>query len=161
MTGFHTDTGERLVHVCDEHWIKYIAPASVSLFLFAVSALLFALAGISAHHYMLLSHATFISALLLFLLTFHWLFVVLLSEALDRIIITNKRLLLIQYRLIFHEDILEISFDKMKTVEARKHGFIQNLFHYGTLIFETNKASVRLVPHPNRVARIIQEAMAG
>ena len=161
MTTTHTDTGEHLLHVTDEHWVKYIVPATVTFFLVCISVLLFLLAGYTAHHYVWLTNISFIAALLLFLLTFHWFFLVILSEAMDRIIVTNKRLLRIQYRMIFHEDILEISFDKMKTVEAKKRGLFQNLLHYGTLIFEVNKASIHLVPHPNQLARIIQDAMAG
>lgn len=151
--------GETLITVACEHWIKFILPAFLSALLFLISFLLFFLSGLSAHHYMWLSHATFIAALFLFLLTFHWFFTALLSDSLDRIIVTNKRLLRLNYRLIFHEDILEISFDKMKTVDARKEGFLQNLLHYGTLTFESKLASIGLVPHPNRMARVIQDAM--
>ena len=159
MAHIKPEHGEHVVQVTDEHWIKYLAPVLVSIFLFGISLLLFVFAGMSAHHYMWLSHGTYVAALLLFLITLHWFFMVLLSEALDKIIITNRRLLRIRLRLILDEDILEISFEKMKTVDARKHGFIQNLLHYGTLYFETKLAAVQLVPHPNRVAKIIQEAM--
>ena len=159
MASTNTEYGERVVKVTDEHWVKYVLPAVIALFLFAIAFLLFVLAGISAHHYMWLSHGTYLTALLLFLITLHWFFMTLLSESLDKIIITNRRLLRVQYRLIFHEDILEVSFEKMKTVDAQKHGLMQNLLHYGTLYFETKLAAVPLVPHPNRIAKIIQEAM--
>lgn len=159
MSSLPPDRGEHVVKVTDEHWIKYVVPVTISLFLFVIALLLFMLAGITAHHYAFLSAGTFIAALFLFLVTLHWFFMVLLSESLDKIIITNKRLMRVQYRLIFHEDILEISFEKMKTVDARKHGILQNLLHYGTLYFETKLAAVPLIPHPNRIARIIQEAM--
>lgn len=151
--------GERVVAVSNEHWVKYVVPVTISVFLFAISFLLFILAGLSAHHYMWLSHTTFIAGLFLFLLTLHWLFMMLLSESLDRIIITNRRLIRLQYRLIFHEDILEVSFEKMKTVDAQKQGLLQNLLHYGTLVFESKLASIPLIPHPNRIAKVIQEAM--
>lgn len=159
MTSTNSEHGEHVVKVTDEHWVKYVAPVLISIFLFAISFLLFTVAGITAHHYLWLSHASYIAALLLFLVTHHWFFMLLLSESLDKIIITNRRLLRVQYRLIFHEDILEVSFEKMKTVDARKHGLLQNLLHYGTLIFEVNKASIPLVPHPNRIAKIIQDEM--
>ena len=159
MSAMNIASGEHVVKVTNEHWMKYVLPAVIALFLFAIAFLLFVLAGISAHHYMWLSHATYLGALLLFLITLHWFFMMLLSESLDKIIITNRRLLRVQYRLIFHEDILEVSFEKMKTVDARKQGLIQKLLHYGTLYFETKLAAVPLVPHPNRIAKIIQEAM--
>ncbi len=159
MTAGTFEHGEHVVRVTDEHWVKYVAPVLISILLFAIAFLLFVLAGITAHHYALLSGTAYIAALLLFLITHHWFFMVLLSESLDKIIITNRRLMRVQYRLIFHEDILEVSFEKMKTVEARKRGFIQNLLHYGTLYFETKLAAVPLVPHPNRIAKVIQEVM--
>ena len=160
MISLHAEPGrEHVVKVTDEHWVKYIMPALISVFLFAIAALLFLLAGFTAHHSVWLSHAAYIAALVLFLVTLHWLFMVLLSESLDKIIITNRRLLRVQYRLIFHEDILEVSFEKMKTVDAKKHGILQNLLHYGTLVFEVNKAAISLVPYPNRVAKVIQDAM--
>lgn len=159
MATVNVEYGERVVKVTDEHWVKYVVPVLISSFLFAIAFFLFFLAGFTAHHYAWLSRFAYIAGLILLLLTHHWLFMVLLSESLDKIIITNRRLLRVQYRLIFHEDILEISFDKMKTVDARKHGLIQNLLHYGTLYFETKLASVPLIPHPNRIAKIIQEAI--
>jgi hypothetical protein len=159
MTSTTNEHGEHVIKVTDEHWVKYVAPVLIAIFLFAISFLLFLLAGITAHHYMWLSHTAYVAALLLFLITLHWFFMVLLSESLSKIIITNRRLLRLDYRLIFHEDILEISFEKMKTVDVRKHGLLQNLLHYGTLYFETKLASVPFIPHPNRIAKIIQEAM--
>ncbi len=151
--------GEHVVTVTDQHWIKYVIPMTIAFFLFAVVLLLFVLAGITAHHYMWLSYTTFIIALVLFLFMLHWFFMVLLSEAMDRIIITNKRLIRTQYSLLFREDILEISFEKMKTVDAQKTGILQNVLHYGTLVFESKLATIPLVPHPNRVAKTIQEIM--
>lgn len=151
--------GEHVMMVTDQHWVKYVIPVTVAVFLFITVLLLFLLAGISAHHYEWLSVITYIIALILFLFTTHWFFIVLLSEALDRIIITNKRLIRTQYSLLFREDILEISFEKMKTVDAQKKGILQNIFHYGTLVFESKLASIPLVPHPNRVAKTIQAIM--
>ncbi len=142
MTTEQSNVGETLVSVVNEHWIKYVFPVVMYVLLLGISLLLFILAGITAHHYMWLSHVTFVAGLLLFLLTHHWFFMVLLSESLDRIIITNRRLIRLQYRLILHEDVLEVSFEKMKTVNAQKEGFLQNVLNYGSLLFENNKAIV-------------------
>ncbi len=160
MQHSHIQDGEQLVMITDEHWIKLILPVSISILLLSVSFLLFILAGISAHHYMWLSHVTLLAAMILFLMAHHWFFMMLLSEQLDSIIITNKRLLRLKYRLLIQEDNLEVSFQKMKTVDVVKKGFLQNILHYGTLVFETKLASVSYIPHPNDVAKTIQEAMA-
>lgn len=155
-----TERGERLVTITEEHWIRFVAPVLLAAMLLLISLLLFALAGLSAHHYMWLSHVTFVAGMLLFVFTLHWFFMILLGDALDCIIITDKRLLRMQFRPLFHDEVFEISFEKMKTVDARKVGFLQNVLRYGTLYFETKLASVPYVRHPNRVAKIIQETMA-
>lgn len=154
-----TEHGERLVEKTDEHWVRFVWPVVLATLLLGTSFLLFALAGLSAHHYMWLSHLTFACAALLFLFTQHWLFMMLLGDSLDCIIITNKRLIRIHVVPLFVEDILEISFEKMKTVDAVKNGFLQNVLRYGTLVFETKLATVPYVRHPNRVAKVIQHAM--
>lgn len=159
MTHTHAQDGEHLVHVINEHWVKYIIPVLIAVFLFAVGILLFVLAGITAHHNMWLSHGAYVAALIVFLATTHWLFMMILSETLERIIITNRRLMRMHYKMLFDEDVLEISFQKMKTVDSKKHGLIQNILQYGTIYFETKLAAIPFVPHPNRVAGIIQEAM--
>lgn len=156
-----TEHGERLVTITDEHWIRFIGPVVIAAMLLLVSLLLFVLAGLSSHHYMWLSHVTFIAGMLLFTFTLHWFFMILIGDSLDCIIITNRRLLRMQYRPLFHDDVLEISFVKMKTVDAQKIGFLQNVLRYGTLYFETKLASVPYVRHPNHVAKIIQATMNG
>lgn len=149
---------ERLLQVLKEHWIKYVAPTLVFLLLLAISTLLFFLAGLSAHHYMWVSHFTFLGALLLFLLSQHWFFIFLLSESADCIIVTNRRVIHLKTRLFFQDDLKEIAFEKLKFVHAKKEGILQNILRYGTLSFE-GKASVPYVPHPNRVAQQIEQAM--
>lgn len=159
MASTPSANGERIIMVQGEHWLKYVAPTALYLLLAGTAVLLFMLAELSVHHYMWLSHVTFIAGLTLFLFVHHWYFIVLLSEELDGVIVTNRRLLHIRYRMLFHEDITEVSIEKMKSVEAMKSGFLQNLLGYGTLTFEGTKARVTLVPHPNRVAHTIQDAV--
>ncbi len=151
--------GERLVALTHEHWIKFVAPCVIASLLTIIALLLYLLAGTTSHHYMWLSHITLLAGTALLLFTHHWFFMTCLGDSLDSIIVTNRRLVRMQYTLLFQEDILEISFEKMKTVDARKQGILQNLLHYGTLFFETKLATIPLVPHPNRLARIIQDAM--
>jgi hypothetical protein len=57
------------VAVTDEHWVKYVIPSIIALFLFTITGIIFVLAGMTAHHYVWLSHAAYMAALLLFLLT--------------------------------------------------------------------------------------------
>lgn len=158
MANGTTKSGERLIHVINEHWIKYVFPVFVYTTLIGISLLLFVLAGISAHHYMWVSHLTFIAALSLVLLTHHWFFLRLLGDAIDCIVITNQRSIYFETRLLLHDSMRENSFDKMRTVEAYKEGLLQNIFHYGTLKFQGG-IDIPLVPHPHRMAKEIEQAM--
>jgi len=154
----HTRNGEKIIRTVGEHWIKYVFPVFVFIFLLGISVLLFLLAGLTAHHSMWLSHVSFLLALGLFFITHHWFFVMLLSESVTRIVVTNHRIVRLRERLFFEEEMLEVSFEKMKTVEAQKHGLLQNILRYGTLRFETG-TKIPLVPHPNNIAKDIEQAM--
>lgn len=149
---------ERLVRVVQEHWMKYMLPLTVYVLLMAISILLFFFAGLSVHHYMWLSHVTFFVALMLMLVSHHWFFAVLLSENLGAIIITDHRVIHVEIKLFVEERMHEFSFEKMKFVQAKKEGILQNLLRYGTIVFEKG-GPIPLVPHPNGVARDIERLM--
>ncbi len=150
--------GEKLIVCIHDHWIKFVVPVLIYLLLTAASMLIFWLAGVSAHHYVWLTNVAYIAALLLFLMAHHWFFAALLSESNEHIVVTTKRVIHMQTRLFFYEDMNEFAFEKMKTVEARKEGLLQNVLRYGSLVFEKSFV-VHLVPHPNRVVRDIEQAM--
>lgn len=150
--------GEKLIRTAREHWIKYVFPVFIYIMLLGTSTLLFFLAGLTAHHVMWLSHIAFLMALGLFFITHHWFFVMLLSESMTHIIVTNHRLVRLRERLFFQEEMLEVSFEKMKSVSARKNGLLQTILRYGTLSFEGG-TKIPLVPHPNSIAKDIEQAM--
>ncbi len=158
MTSTTNPTGEHLIRIIGEHWIRFVYPVFVYVLLLSISLLLFVLAGFSAEHVMWLSHITFVAGLVLLLLTHHWFFLRLLSEAIDCIVLTNQRSIHFDTHLLFHDDMQENSFDKMRTVEAYHKGLLQNIFHYGTLRFQGG-TDIPMVPHPHRVAKEIEQAM--
>lgn len=151
-------TGEELIRMSSEHWIKYVRPLFVYLLLCGMSLLLFVLAGVTAYHQVWISYATFLAALSVFMFAHHWLFVLVLGESMSHILVTNHRLIRIHESLFRDGEILEVSFDKMKTVEAKTHGLVQSLLRYGTLKFESG-AKLSYVSHPGSVARDIEQAM--
>jgi len=153
-----SDSGEKIIRVVSEHWIKYVLLCFICIVLLSASALLFLLAGYTAHHNMWLSHVSFVVALLLFLVTHHWFFLSLLGESTAHIVVTNRRVIWMRERLFLHEQMMEYAYEKMKTVEAYKEGILQTILRYGSLKFESG-AGIPLVPHPNSVAKDIEQAM--
>jgi hypothetical protein len=149
----------------DTHWIKYVFPTFSYL-----TALLLLLAG-----FRLCPDITAISrpagwgffVLLTFLLSaiHHWYFHKILSEGMIDVIITNKRLIFLEDILWFKDDMGEVDLIRIKGVEAHKEGFLQNVFQYGTLWFDTGGSdmksgrTVKLVPHPHRKAKMIEEIL--
>jgi hypothetical protein len=149
---------EQLLRVLHEHWVKYIVPFFVAILLFGLSGLLFILAALSNHHSNVLAALAYMGSLSLLIFALHWFFIFLLSEASAHIIITNHRVVHLRARLFVRDDILNISYEKMKHIRAEKRGLLQNILRYGSLNFEGG-ATVHLVPHPNKAARDIEQAM--
>lgn len=147
------------------HWIKYVGPGVLFALLIGTSVLLFSLAGMSAHHEETLSHLSFFAALVLMLITHHWFFHRILSEAMVDILITSKRVISMRDSLFFREDMHEFKLEHIRAVEAQEHGVIQNIFHYGTLWFDTggsgmdSVACIIQVPHPHRKAKTIMQVL--
>ena len=159
-----TPEGERLIDAFSTHWIKYLAPTLILVLLAGTSILLFYLAGLSAHHSEALSHSSFISALLLLLIVHHWFFHKIMSEAMVDILITNMRFIYMKDCLLFCEDMHELSLERVRAVEAREHGVLQNIFRYGSLWFDTGGSDIGtrlipLIPHPHRKAKEIMQLL--
>lgn len=153
----HVMKNERLILISDEHWIKYVFPFLVYLILTAAgialtSSFVFALSDTG------LSMLLFSIGLVILTCTHHWFFWFLLAESQVDIIVTSKRVVYAHAGLLYNEDIVEIAFGKMKTVEAHKKTFLESVLNYGALTFE-KKALISRVPHPGTVARAIQQAI--
>ena len=149
---------ERLLTLTDEHWMIYVVPVLICLLLLGASMLFYYIAGVTVFHSDWLWQTSFVFASAFLLLSLHGLFLILLGESVSQIVITSKRVVRFHDVIMFREEMLEVSFEKMKTVEARKKGIVRTLLNYGTLHFENN-AMIDYVPHPNRVARDIEQML--
>ena len=150
---------ERLVRMMNEHWMIYVVPVFICFLLFCASVFLFVIAGTAVYHSDWIWLASFIAASVFLLLSLHGFFLILLNESLSQIIITTRRVIRFHDSIPFSENMLEVTFEKMKTVEARKHGILRTLLNYGSLHFEQKSAVIDFVPHPNSAVRDIEQAM--
>lgn len=153
-----SSTPERLVNVSDEHWMIYVIPVLICFLLFAASILFLVIAGATLTHSDWIWETSFVFGCVFLLLSLHGFFLILLGESISQIVITSKRVIRFHDVILFREEMLEVSYDKMKTVEARKKGILQTILNYGTLHFENN-AVIEYVPHPNRAARDIEHVL--
>ncbi len=149
---------EDLIFISKEHWIKYVFPCFLYGVLMGGGVLLLSVAAAGTPASFGVSGFLFVLALLLLIITQHWFFWFLLAESQAHIIVTNKRVVHIRESLLWREEMLEITFEKMKTVESHKKNILQYVLNYGTLQFES-ATKIRHVPHPGTLAREIEQAM--
>lgn len=149
---------EYLICISPEHWIKYLFPSFLYVALMVSGGILVSVAALSAPSGLSFFTTLFLPALLLLFVTHHWFFWFLLAETQAHIIVTNRRVVYIHESLLWREEAVEVSFEKMKTVEAHKKNIMQSLLNYGTLQFES-ATTIKRVPHPGTLAKNIQQAM--
>lgn len=148
---------EHVIAVVPAHWVRYVRVGVIIALVGFCDAVLFVLAGVFAGHNAFIASGLSVAALTLLLLLHHWTFAVLASASMQRVIITNHRVVSYGVRLLLHEELKEVAFERMKSVDVVMDGFWPNLLRYGSLVFE-EKIGVHDVPHPNRVARAIEQA---
>lgn len=147
---------ERVVRRIDDHWIKLVIPLAQYVLVFACGGLLLLLSLYAMQQNMWLAMTSLIVGTLITIGVQHRMFVFLLSEAAETVYLTNHRVILFEQRLFQLDELREISFEKAKSVTAKKEGLLQNLLNYGTLHFEIG-GTIEYVPHPTRLAHEIQE----
>lgn len=151
-------SNESLLLISPEHWIKYVFPCFLYIVLMGGAALILYGAIVSAPSSFAVSAMLFLVGLVILFVTQHWFFWFLLAESQAHIIVTNKRVISIRESLLWREEMVEVSFEKMKTVESYKQNFLQYVLNYGALQFESATA-IRHVPHPGTMAKQIEQAM--
>lgn len=157
---------ERIVRAFSTHWVKYVTPVMVLIMLTIGITSIFFLTFALRQSVPLVSQGLFLAGVLLVTLVHHWFFHKILSEAMEDIIITTRRIIWIKEALYQTDDMRQIPLDKIQGVETKKHGLSQTILQYGTLWFDTGgtvtsdeNAIMDLVPHPNSVARDINQLL--
>jgi hypothetical protein len=150
-------TNEKLICISPEHWIKYVLPFMLYILLTGAALFFFFLATLNTEN--LLSFFTFfLVGCAVLICVHHWFYWFLLAESQACIIVTNKRVIHIRQGLLWHEQIMDIAFEKMKTVEAHKKTLLQSFLNYGTLQFEPT-VKIHRTPRPGTLVREIEQAM--
>lgn len=156
---------EYVVDAFDTHWIKFVR----IFFILTILSILAISLHIAAGTNVLFTAALWPKILLLVslavsLFIIHWFFHRLMSCSLEDIIITNKRFIYLEARLWSRDEMHEISLNQIKAVESQKSGFIENIFRYGHISFDTGGSDMTArtfyrIPHPDRKAKIITDLL--
>lgn len=162
----HLDPGETVILEVRKHWIVFVGIASGFLFsaflplivltflgMFAPGTLTFSLPGNG------LSLVLFFYSL--WLLTLWILFFVDWTKYyLDVWYVTEKRIIAVDQRRIFHREISNLRFDKIQDITVDVHGFIPTLLKFGNIRVQTASENsqeffLKAVKHPENVRKVI------
>lgn len=157
-----TESNERIIMAISTHWIKYVLPTIIFFIVFSASTTFFILSGIIANDSPMMALVTLYTGMVLMYLVVHWYFHKLLSEAMEDIVVTSKRVIWIKEALFQIDEVRQIPLNNIQGVESQKRGILQTILRYGCLWFDTGgtittdqNAIMTEVPHPNDVARQI------
>ena len=158
-------TDEYLVYAISEHWIKYAVPVVLYAVLTPLSIGMLALAGATAHRNDVVSFSSHFIGLAMLLLTHHWFFHRILSESIIDIIVTTKRIIYLEDSLFLSYTKHDIALERIRAVEARENGIVQNILSYGDLWFDTGGSDItggtviHYVPHPHTQEKQIMKLL--
>ena len=91
-----------------------------------------------------------------------WLFISLINYYFDVFVVTNERIIHIEQKGLFHRSTSELRLSRVQDVQVEHHGFVQTLFHFGTLIVQSAAERAgfvfELMDRPEEVKELIMVA---
>lgn len=157
---------EHIVRTFSTHWVKYSLPIIIVAIVGSAGAFILFSAAMTSESNPWVSILFLFAGLIVLYLAHHWFFHRILGEAMEDIIITNHRIIWIVESLYRIDEQRQIPLDKIQGVEAVKMGVFQNVLGYGSIWFDTGgttthdaNAMINQVPHPNRIARDINQLL--
>jgi hypothetical protein len=100
-----------------------------------------------------------------YLLTFAFAFERFISWFFNVNIITNLRIIDVNFPSILYKDISETKLENVQDISSKTGGFIRSFFNYGDVLVQTAGALPELnfeaVPHPDKVAEVINDLQSG
>ena len=156
--------GESIILLLRRHWITNFVWVATSVLLIIMPVILFpaiAIAGIIPPNF---PDSLFgLTILVWYLLSFSYILVNFLLWYFTVSIVTNDRIVDIDFINILYKKFAETRILRIEDVTNRTGGFIQALFDYGDVIVQTAAKEAmfqfEMVPHPEKVVRIINELM--
>lgn len=100
-----------------------------------------------------------------YLLTFAFAFERFISWFFNVNIITNFRIIDVNFPSILYKDISETKLENVQDISSKTGGFIRSFLNYGDVMIQTAGAlpelSFEAVPHPDKVAEVINDLQSG
>lgn len=105
----------------------------------------------------------FISFICWYLLTFAFVFEKFLIWFFNVYILTDERIIDIDFPTLLYRDIKEAKIDKVQDVSVKTGGYVRSLFNFGDVVIQTAGAVPEIcfeaIPNPEQVSHILNELM--
>lgn len=162
----HLDIDEHVVFEVRKHWIVFVGYALLLLFMCIVPVILFELIKLFVPNILDFNFHGNKGALFLFFyslwLLFLWVsfFIEWTKYYLDVWYVTEKRIIAIDQKNIFHREISNLHFNKIQDVTLEIQGFISTMLKFGNIRVQTASEDSKeffmtSVRHPEEVRRVI------
>lgn len=158
------EPGETIILLLRRHWITNIAWISVSFILLITPVIFLPLLGFSGFFSQnFMPRLVSFSILVWYLISFSYFFINFLLWYFTVSIITNERIIDIDFINILHKKFAETRISKVEDVTMKTGGFIRAIFDYGDVFVQTAAKEAMFqfnaVPHPERIVRTINNLM--
>ena len=156
--------GESIILLLRRHWITNFVWVGTGILLIIIPVILFpaiAIAGIIPPNF----PGSIFNLIILvwYLLTFSYILVNFLLWYFTVSIVTNERIVDIDFINILNKKFAATRIEKVEDVTTRRGGFVRVLFNYGDVIIQTAAKEHMFifgdVPHPEKVVKIVNELM--
>jgi membrane protein YdbS with pleckstrin-like domain len=151
------DDSEKIYLATRPHWITNISWILISIIMIFVPAFL------KYFSFLDFFNAQYLSAIVLFwyLITFAYAFENFLSWYFDLFIITNERVVDIQFNNLLNKHFAEADIDMIQDVSSSVRGVMGTFFNYGNVLIQTasevNQITFENVANPEKIIKLLKE----
>jgi hypothetical protein len=150
------DSDEKIILVARPHWFTNVSWIITSILLIIAPIFLKFIPVISD----ILAKYQTIGILIWYLVTFAFAFENFLSWYFDVYIITNKRVVDINFNNLLDKKFSSARLSMIQDITSRVRGVEQTLFNYGTVFIQTAAEvaviNFEMVPHPEKIIKVLQ-----
>jgi hypothetical protein len=151
------DKGERIIFLLRKHWITNLPWILAAILGFFAPLVLYLFPLIS----FLPTRFQLIMIILWYCLLITFIFENFLSWFFNVYIITDERIVDVDFYSLIYKQITEAKIDKIQDITLRQGGVVRIIFGFGDVLIQTAGAQPNLefeaVPNPERVMKILQE----
>lgn len=156
---------EEVIASLQNHWISLLKPFLLLSFSWLVFFLLFTSADFLRTTSTLISSIILIIDFFILIVSHHFFFLFLLEYLISSMVVTNQRLIEINFFPFVRDDVSYIEIKEIHEIEKKKHGIFKNILNYGEVQLNIpRKAQPVLFKHiwyPSKFVSLIEAIRFG